>query len=407
MKHIAMKKALLTGVAGGGLLLSAAGALAQLANSPLKFDGAARIRFEHLSWNPDRKGTFEFDTIRVGYTYDDGRFLSAGRERYYHYSTRQSGASKGTSLLMNEYLWAGYRFADKSEVHVGQDIVPFGLLKYASHNFFESMAYYAGFEDAYAAGIKYLRMDGGLSTMLAFFPSDGGHFLGDADNMSVLDGRDSLRYSNHLMKQYGREERNTFVARLAYAFEMGGGKSEIGFSALSGELAATDSSLSGGRRNAQAIHYTGEFGKFGIKLETINYRNKFSGNGSVDGNWWTACDNDCVIIGSYGFTNRLAAKGNIDIVSLSYKIPGSIGPFSGFRVYNDWSQLRKSASGYDRSWQNVTGVEFGSGAWWIMLDVARAKNQPYLSPVFGDALAAGGSANTTGTRFNASIGYYF
>ena len=100
MKHIAMKKALLTGVAGGGLLLSAAGALAQLANSPLKFDGAARIRFEHLSWNPDRKGTFEFDTIRVGYTYDDGRFLSAGRERYYHYSTRQSGASKGTSLLM-------------------------------------------------------------------------------------------------------------------------------------------------------------------------------------------------------------------------------------------------------------------------------------------------------------------
>ncbi|MBD5804688.1 hypothetical protein AZOA_41330 [Azoarcus sp. Aa7] len=393
--------------AGACLFLSASAAVAQVADSPLKFDGAARIRFEHLDWNPDRKGTFEFDTIRLGYTYDDGKFISSGRERFYHYSTRQTGADEGASLLMNEYLWAGLRFSDKSELHVGQDLMPFGALKYASHNFFESMAYYAGFEDTYALGLKYLRKDGGFSTMLAYFPSDGGHMLGAADNMSVLDGYDSLRYSNHLMKTYGREERNTFVGRLAYEFGLGGGKSEIGVSVLTGQLATTKSELSSGRRNAEAIHYTGEFGNFGVKLETISYRNRFSGNGSVDGNWWSACDNDCVIIGSYGFTNRMAAKGNIDIVSLSYKIPGSIGPFSNFRVYNDWSQLRKSASGYEKSTQNVTGVEFGTGGWWIMLDYAIGKNQPYLSPVFGSALAAGGSSNTTGRRFNASIGYYF
>ena len=389
------------------LALSTSGALAQVADSPLKFDGAARIRVEHLNWNPDRKGTLEFDTIRLGYTYDDGQFISSGRERYYHYSTRQTGADEGASLLMNEYLWAGLRFSDKSELHIGQDLMPFGSLRYASHNFFESMAYYAGYEDTFALGVKYLRKDGGLSTMLAFFPSDGGHMLGAADNDSVLDGYDSLRYSNHMMKNYGREEKNTFVARLAYELEFGGGKSEIGVSALTGELDATDSALSSGRRNAQAIHYTGEFGNFGVKLETIRYRNNFSGNGSVDGNWWSSCDNDCVVIGSYGFTNRMAAKGHVDIVSLSYKIPGSIGPFSNFRVYNDWSQLRKSAAGYDRSVQNVTGVEFGSGGWWIMLDYAYGKNQPYLSPVFGDALAAGGSSNTSGRRFNASIGYYF
>ncbi|AYH43888.1 hypothetical protein [Azoarcus sp. DN11] len=389
------------------LSLSAPGALAQAADSPLKFDGAVRIRAEHLSWNPDRKGTLEFDTVRLGYTYDDGRFISSGRERYYHYSTRQTGANEGASLLMNEYLWAGLRFSDKSELHVGEDLVPFGSLRYASHNFFESMAYYAGYEDTFAFGLKYLRKDGGLSTMLAFFPSDGGHLLGATDNTRVLDGYDSLRFSNHLMKSYGRKERNTFVGRLAYEFELGGGKSEVGVSALNGELDTTNPTLSAGRRNAQTIHYAGEFGNFGVKLETIRYRNNFSGNGSANGNWWTACNNDCVIIGSYGFTNRLAAKGNIDIVSLSYKIPGSIGPFSNFRVYNDWSQLRKSAAGFQRSTQNVTGVEFGSGGWWIMLDFAYGKNQPYLSPVFGDALAAGRSSNASGRRFNASIGYYF
>ena len=43
---------------------------------------------------------------------------------------------------------------------------------------------------------------------------------------------------------------------------------------------------------------------------------------------------------------------------------------------------------------------------WTALDFAHGKNQPYLSPVFGDALAAGG-VPSTGNRFNASIGYYF
>lgn len=396
-------------VAGVCLVLSAS-ASGQEADKPaLKFDGAVRINVQSLDWNPDRKGTLEFDTVRLGFSYDDGQFLAAGRERYYHYSSRQTGADEGASMLMNEYLWGGYRFSDKSEVRLGQQLMPFAMSRYASHNYWESMAYYVGYEDTLAMGITYSRKDGGLSTQLGFFPSDGGHFLGYTDNTKVLDGYDSVRFSNHLMKSYGREEKNTFVGRVAYEFPLAGGKSEIGISGLHGELNATKSGLNDGHRNAAAIHYQGEFGNFGVKLETINYRYKFSGDGSVAGNWWSACDNDCVIIGSYGFTNRLASKGNIDVVSLSYKLPDlKIGPFSNFRVYNDWSQLRKSASGYQNSSQNVMGVEFGTGGWWIMLDASYAKNQPYLSPIFGNALSSGGhSDNDSGYRFNANIGYYF
>jgi len=393
-------------VAGCGLALAGSVALAEEPAPAFKLDGAIRMRAEYLSWNPDRQGTLEFDTARIGFTYDDGRLLGAGRERYYHYSTRQSGGDEPTSLVMNEYLWGGIRFPDKSQLHVGQNAMPFGALPVASNNFFESMAYYVGYEDTYAMGAKYLRNDGGLSTAVAWYPTDGGNFLGGATEMSVLDGVDSIRYSNHLMRAYGRKERNTFVGRVAYAFEFGGGKSELGLSALTGRLETTSSSLSSGDRDAQAIHYTGEFGNFGIKLETIRYRYGFSGAGSVAGPWWSACDNDCVVIGSYGFTNRLAARGDIDIVDLSYKIPGTLGPFGSFRVYNDWSQLRKRAAGYADSSQNVTGVEFGTGGWWIMLDLAFGKNQPYLSPVFGDALAAGGTPSS-GRRFNASIGYYW
>jgi hypothetical protein len=389
-----------------GLLLTSTTTFADETAQPLKFEGAIRIRAEYLSWNPDRQGTLEFDTARFGFRYDDGTFVAAGRERYYHYSTRQSGGATPTSLVMNDYLWVGLRFTDKSQLQVGQQAMPFGILPFASNNFFESMAYYAGYEDTFAMGAQYLRNDGGLRTSVAFFPTDGGHFLGGSNNLSVLDGVDSIRYSNHLMPAYGREERNTFVGRLAYQFPLAGGQSEVGVSALAGQLDATTAALASGDRDAQAIHYAGEFGRLGVKLETIRYRNNFSGAGSVNGAWWTPCDRDCVIIGSYGFTNRLAAKGNIDVASVSYKIPGSIGPFGNFSVYDDWSRLRKSAAGYADSAQNVAGVEFGAGGWWIMLDFAHGKNQPYLSPVFGDALAAGGTPST-GNRFNASIGYYF
>jgi len=398
-------------IAGACLALSAGGASAadagQAGADALKFDGAIRMWVESLSWNDQRKGTLEFDTARLGFKYDDGRFLAAGRERYYHYTSRQTGASKGADMLFNEYLWAGYRFADKGELHVGQDRMPFGILPYASNNFFESIAWYAGYEDTYAMGLHYLRKIGDLSVDAAFFPSDGRHLLSWTRSVGELDGLDSVRYSNHLMKSYGREEKNTFVARLAYPLALAGGKVEIGASALAGRLAATSPALSDGDRRAGAVHVAGTFGKLGVQLETVKYANDFTGNGSVAGSWYGACDNNCVLIGAFGFTNRLAARGHIDIANVTYKIPGSIGPFSQFMVYNDWSRIRKSAAGYADSYQNVTGVTFSAGGWVAMIDLSNATNQPYLSPGFGNALGAGGGAKSSGHRFNANIGYYF
>lgn len=393
-------------IAGACLVMSASGAAAQDAGA-LKIDGAIRMWVEALSWNDQRKWMPEFDTARLGFKYDDGRFLAAGRERYYHYTQRQTGGARGADMVFNEYLWGGYRFADKSELHVGQDRMPFGLLPYASNNFFESMAWYAGYEDTYAMGVHYQRTIGGLHANIGFFPSDGRHLLSWTDSTAELDGLDSVRFSNHLMKSYGREEKNTFVARLAYPLSFAGGKAEVGASVLAGRLAATRSTLANGDRRAAALHVAAEFGRLGVQLETIRYANDFSGDGSVAGNWYGACNRDCVVIGAYGFTNRLAARGNIDIANVSYKLPGSIGPFSNFVAYNDWSRLRKSAAGYTDSYQNVTGLTFSSGGWVVIVDVAHATNEPYLSPGFGNALAAGRAAGSPGHRFNANIGYYF
>jgi hypothetical protein len=157
----------LSGACAGFASPASAADTAPAAGDNLKIDGAARFWFESLSWNNQRKGTLEFDMARLGFKYDGGRFLAAGGERYYHSTSRQTGAGKSADMLFNEYLWAGYRFADKSELRVGQDRMPFGLLPYASNNFFESIAWNGGYEDTYAMGLKYDRKDGPLSTSVA------------------------------------------------------------------------------------------------------------------------------------------------------------------------------------------------------------------------------------------------
>jgi len=54
----------------------------------------------------------------------------------------------------------------------------------------------------------------------------------------------------------------------------------------------------------------------------------------------------------------MAAKGDISVANVSYNIAGKIGPFSGFKVHNDYSILRKRVGTCKDAQQNVTGLSF-------------------------------------------------
>jgi hypothetical protein len=69
--------------------------------------------------------------------------------------------------------------------------------------------------------------------------------------------------------------------------------------------------------------------------------------------------------------------------------------------------LDKSAAGFVNSYQNVTGLSFGAGKWWIYVDYMLGKNSPYMSAVFYNGLGSGAQTHNTGQRFNISFGYYF
>ena len=128
-------------------VLLAASGIARAADtpaSPLAIGGAVRFNYVYKSWQPEHPhGFVGLDTIRLDLNYDDGQVIGSAQYRYNRFPAGQGGYT-------NHFLhhgWAGVRFADKSELHAGLDKLPFGLLPFASNNFFESIAYYLGFED--------------------------------------------------------------------------------------------------------------------------------------------------------------------------------------------------------------------------------------------------------------------
>ncbi len=359
--------------------------------SPWRFNGVIRGNYQYLDYVSSRKGVLEFDTLFGKLAYDDGSVIGSGQIRYYRYSHRQTGGTDSGEMVFLQHLWVGYRFNDQSELNAGLSSQPFGLYPYAGNNLSESMAYWAGYEDTQSFGIKYSRRDGELETQLAIYPSDGGYGWASASGGNFLE-KESARYSYHAVN--GNLESNTVVARVAYGIQHGQDeKSEIGLSYLNGRIDSTINQA--GNRDAMAVHYAGSFGKLGVRLQAMQYDYRLNGSPTT------------LSIGSYGYSNKLATKGNIYIANVSYALDGSIGPFSGFTAYNDYSVLSKSAAGFVDSSQNVAGVSADAGKWRGYVDYMHGKNSTFMSPVGYNGLGSGAATNNMGKRININVGYYF
>lgn len=371
--------------------------------SPLTVGGAIRFNYVYKSWQDDYKSGFVgLDTARLDVNYDDGSLIGSAQYRYNHFPKGQGGYWQH----FLQHAWAGVRFTDKSEVHVGLDKNRFGLQPFASNNFYESIAFYAGLEDKYDLGVTYLSRPGPFEWQVGFYPRDGGSY-GGGDNTAGA----SNRYSYNIVPDddeqgYGTgqrdRERDTLIGRAAWHIGAPG-RHEIGLSGLSGTIDngfGTDT-----RRRALAVHYRGAYGPFTLMLEALRYR-YHTAHGAA--RTYGGLDPDSfVMVGGFGYPYPVASSGDMYIANLSYDIPGRLGPFKGFKVYNDYSLLDKRHSGYKDSVQNVTGVSFSSGKWSFYADFMLGKHHPYLS-ADGGGLASTSAAHDGFTRrINLQAGYYF
>lgn len=396
-------------VASATMLSGGQAVAADPETSPLTVGGAIRFNYVYKSWQDDySNGFFGLDTARLDVNYDDGVVLGSAQYRYNHYPKGQGG-------YWQHFLhhgWVGMRFADKSTIHVGVDQNMFGLSPLAPNNFYESMAFYAGFEDKYDLGVTYASKPGPVEWQVGFYPRDGGSYGGGSNTSSA-----SNRYSYNIVADddaqgYGTgqhdTERNTVIGRVA--LHLGDNRQhEVGISALTGTIRnQAYRSGNGGadtRRRALALHYKGTAGRFETMLEALRYNYRTSHDASQTYGGLDA--NSFVMVGGFGYPFPVATKGDIYIANLAYNIPGKLGPFGGFKVYNDYSVLRKRVGDYGSSMQNVTGLSFSSGKWYFYADYMVGKHHPYISPDFGGLAAPSAEHPGHAHRINLQAGFYF
>ncbi|MBZ0070548.1 MAG: hypothetical protein K8I04_02285 [Gammaproteobacteria bacterium] len=353
-----------------------------------RLGGALRYNYVYQDWDPryDGAGLINFDTFRIDTGYDHGDWLASAQYRFYRYRG-------GTETNFLQHAWVGRRFGDRTQLQLGVNSIPFGILPYASHSFFFSIAYYVGLEDSYNLGGKLMHTIGPWDLQLGYYVRDGGHGSGNSES--------SARYTFNLVEDGAirNHERDTLVGRAAYTFEQGAARrGEVGLSLLAGRLPNATTGRDGHRR-AAAVHYQDSYGPWGVMLQAARYVNSVENPPGQD--------RRIVIMGAYDFPYEVAARANVYTVNLSYTL-GTWGPLHDVTLYADYGWLSKDVAGFRDSAQRVFGMSFTPiDKVFVYVDYLRGRQHPYIGPNFTTGLAAGGSDDTWHERLNINVGLYF
>jgi hypothetical protein len=282
--------------------------------------------------------------------------------------------------------WIGYEFDNEDQVQVGITRVPFGLLPYASHNFWFGVPYYIGFADDYDLGVKYVHQDGPLDLQVAFFK-----------NSELASATDLGRYSFDVVSagQARNEEANQINARAAYTFGMGTTCShEVGVSGQWGELYNFDTRRRGDHW-AAAGHLDTRCGRWNLQLEAARFEFNPKQPATIG--------NDTLRLGGFETSYDVAAKGTFGVANIAYNVPIDSAAIDQLICYNDYSVLFKDRSGFRKSQLNTTGCLVAKGPIFLYLDLIQANNMVF----FGNGSLAGEGEDDWKTRFNVNIGYYW
>lgn len=347
----------------------------------VKIGGAVRFQYSYEDYNDDnqeRTGDLDLDTVRLNF---DGRYkglLMSAEYRHYDY------------MDVVHHAWVGYEFNAQQNVKLGITKVPFGILPFASHNFFFSANYYLGLEDDYDAGIAYHYGDSLFDVDAAFFKNDekggvssssdrysydvvgvhtGGAGLGDAPSVTIAEG-------------------NTWNGRFAYHPTFGAVKLDMGLSAQYGGL--YDSDDRAGDHNAWALHMVADWQRWNLQLQYSDY--------SYD---LDDFDVDTMVVGAYAYYDEIPTDAKIYTANLAYTLPVDFGPVSALTFYNDFSKVGDKSGGIGDSMINVTGMMITAGPLYTYVDYIVADDQPFIGGTYANG------DGSTNHRLNVNVGYYF
>lgn len=342
--------------------------------------------------NRAKGGEFTFDTFRVNAdgTYGDV-FFSAEYRFYTGYRFLHSG-------------YAGYSFSDDLDVYLGVHQVPFGVQPYFSNSWFFNLAYYAGFEDDYDAGVKVRYTPGNWDLTGAYYMN--------AEQTGFAGGTSFARYSfdvvpagvdalgeGVLQEARSTQEINQFNLKAAYTIDHGAlGRTKLIASGQTGTLYDTDRDV-GNRHWAAGVDFDGQYGRFNLRLGVIDYDMTPPGPAGTP--------TDFVVMAAYNAGYKVASEARFYSAGLAYTLPVDLGPISEFRFYNDFSYHDKQRTDWSDGRSNITGVLTTAGPLFIYTDFLVTKNHPFSIPGPGFATALAEGTDAWNVAFNVNFGIYF
>ncbi|SDL73112.1 Phosphate-selective porin O and P [Geoalkalibacter ferrihydriticus] len=370
--------------------------LKEESQSGIRFGGAVRVQYSYTDWdagNKERGGDFNFDTFRLNLDGEIKDMILSAEYRFY----------PSDDWHAPHHAWIGYNFTDQLQGQIGIHQVPFGLLPFASHNFWFSGAYYVGLEDDYDMGLKFLYNQGPWDLALAFYKNEE---LGNAGNA----GRYSVDVISNAdggfagAQPAGNRETNQFNLRLAHTLDHGDfGTTELGGSGQWGQLYNNNTGKTGDHW-ATALHLNGNYGRWNVQLQWARYEHNPKNLDAIElaDDSFLPLRNDIITMGAYSFSWGVPAKADIGILNVAYTQPLNWGPIDSLTFYSDNTLIEPDKDRFNSIWQNVVGCMIASGPVFTYVDVISGKNMIFSG---GDMVGAGNEGRTT--RLNINFGYYF
>ena len=337
----------------------------------LKIGGAIRFNYLIRSWDADSKkrgGDFWYDMFRLNIDAEYNRVITSVEGRFY---------SNDFGGLLIHHAWMGYRFKNEDQIQLGISKVPFGILPYASHNWFFNIHYYLGLEDDYDLGVKYLHEDDKWKYAIAFYKT------------SEMPASNFSRYSYDVSDTH--DEQNTLNIRLARQI----GMTEIGVSGQIGQLENTQTNEFG-NHGAFAAHINTNLSKLNVMLQYIYYEHNPADP-----------DPRTVRMSAYGAAYNVASIGSMYSLGLSYPIDVGLGPFKKLNIYYNFGYIDKSEATFNDSYMSVAGTSLEIGPVFTYIDWASGLNHPWIGADWQNGFGEGNFDATWHHRFNINFGYYF
>ena len=280
------------------------------------------------------------------------------------------------------HAWAGWDLDPDSQLRVGVQQVPFGLLPYASHSFWFGSGYYLGIEDDYDLGVAWEHEAGAHRWHAAWFS-------GDEYGTGNRYGRYSFDVATTDVLPY--RERGRLAMRYEQVGEWNGGELAFGASAFSGRI---ENRMDGQRygHDAAALHVQWQRGPATVQLQWARYRYRNP--------------ESRVAMSAFMSPFEIAAQADVPTFNLVGHLPHP-GWFDAITCYNNLSLTipRGSAPGLRESWQNVTGCSFAKDKMFTYVDWIAGKNM-WFAGGSGIGIDEPGS-NRWRSRLNVNIGFFF